>query len=380
MMWKQNIRNIFFITIIVLISLVFLVKIMINNNEYNYVDNRMSYKLEIPDINSFFDGSYQKNMENAIADQIPKYQYFKLGYNKLKKIVSVNFVKSFDNEVVKNYVNLGGINSFDGYLLYEPYTKEKFESISENDIYNTNLLKQKTNANVYLYFVETDAMYNYATKSATDYKSYLFDNLNIDGYGYFDVSDFEDYKKYFYKTDHHWNYLGSYEGYREIAKMMRFDNILKPVGKECYDDVKFNGSKMRDLANLSIYTDTLCVYQYDYPRYEIYDSGNKVAKYGMDYDEIKSNSTLTYGDIYGWDTKELIFVNKNATNNKKLLIYANSYSNAINKLLASNYSKTYVIDGRHYNDMTMVDYINEHHIDDVLILANSMLFVDNISW
>ena len=60
--------------------------------------------------------------------------------------------------------------------------------------------------------------------------------------------------------------------------------------------------------------------------------------------------------------------------------FANSYSNAINKLLAASYKETYVIDGRYYKEKNMIDYINDKKIDDVLILGNNMLFSDEISW
>jgi hypothetical protein len=91
-------------------------------------------------------------------------------------------------------------------------------------------------------------------------------------------------------------------------------------------------------------------------------------------------SSISYASIYGSDYKEIIFKNLDNKNGKKLLVYANSFSNAINKLLASSYFETYVIDGRYYENFDIIDYINENEIDDVLILANCMLFWDDIDW
>ena len=75
-----------------------------------------------------------------------------------------------------------------------------------------------------------------------------------------------------------------------------------------------------------------------------------------------------------------MFINKNINSDRNLLIYSNSFSNAVNKLLASHYKTTYVIDGRHYKKVNLVDYIKENNIDDVLIIGNSMLFWDDIDW
>ena len=63
-----------------------------------------------------------------------------------------------------------------------------------------------------------------------------------------------------------------------------------------------------------------------------------------------------------------------------MLIYSNSFSNGVNKLLASHYKTTYVIDGRHTNGFNMINYINDNNIDDVLIISSKILFNDDIEW
>ena len=84
----------------------------------------------------------------------------------------------------------------------------------------------------------------------------------------------------------------------------------------------------------------------------------------------------------GWVKNCLNVGNKlsNVASDKFTRNSSGTISDAINKLLAANYQNTYIIDGRYYKDKTMIEYINDNNIDDVLILSNAMLFWDDIEW
>lgn len=140
------------------------------------------------------------------------------------------------------------------------------------------------------------------------------------------------------------------------------------------------GSKIANVGNSNLFGEIFCEFIFNYPDFEIIVNGNKVDKYGETLYNLKNSNEITYAYIYGGDDAEIIFNNKEESNGKNLLVYANSYSNAINKLLATEYDKTYVVDGRYYKDFNMINYIKENNIDDVLILGNNMLFGDNVDW
>ena len=378
---KQNLNNKIFLILMLLVSGVFLIKLVLNTNEYNYVDNRMSYRFNMPNIKQILSGEYQTITEETIADQMPKYNYFKLSYLKLVNYLSISTINIFNLDKPNKYINIEGINLYKNYLLYGKTTDEQFKKSAKKDIGEINNIVSNTNANIYLYFIETDTNINFEDNSKVNAFPYLKENLDIpeDNIASFEINSFDDYKKYFYKTDHHWNHIGSYKGYTEIAKMMHFDNILKPKNEECFDNIKAYGSKAKRIASIKIVNDTMCMYRYDYPEFDTYIDGNP-HNYGHNTEELNDRNNISYSDIYGADYAEIIFINKGNNNNKKLLIYANSYSNAINKLIASNYKETYIIDGRYYNKKSIIEYINEKDIDDVLILANCMLFNDSIHW
>ena len=71
------------------------------------------------------------------------------------------------------------------------------------------------------------------------------------------------------------------------------------------------------------------------------------SDYGMQDELLRGElGWVSYGGVYGGDNGEVIFdTGKDGDN---ILIFGNSYDNAILKLLASHFSKTYSIDLRNY--------------------------------
>lgn len=153
---------------------------------------------------------------------MPKYDFLKVTYSKVSNFVNMETIKKFKLNKLKKYIKLkNGINLFNNYLLYTPIEEEEFEKVTHDDIKEINNIVDNTNANIYLYFVETDSTYNFETNKKINIYDYLSTNLKIDknNIAIFEINSFEDYKKIFYKTDHHWNNKGSDKGYREIASL-----------------------------------------------------------------------------------------------------------------------------------------------------------------
>ncbi len=371
-----------FLSILVFLSLVIIAKLSLNSNEYNYVDNRMSYRFFMPTFKNILSGEYQEKTEDIIADQMPKYNYFKTLYLKITTYINIGTIKLLKLDKKDKYIKLKSINIYKDYLLYNTITDEHFINTANDDIDEINKIVTNTKANIFLYFIETDSNNNFETNYKVKAVDYLKKNLKIKetNISSLNISSFDNYKNYFYKTDHHWNYLGSYEGYKEIAQLMNFDTILKPEDRVCFENIQSYGSKIKRIADIKMFGETICMYNFNYPDFDIYISNEKKDNYGRTVEELKKINEISYGNIYDADYDEIVFINKESSNNKKLLVYANSYSNAINKLLASNYKETYIIDGRYYKEKTMIEYINDKQIDDVLILGNCMLFGDKKNW
>lgn len=220
--------TIFFLLILIVYFGLNGIKIIKNSNIYNILENRYAYRIEKPNIKSLLNQKYQNNLENAIGDQIIKYNYFKVLYSRISNFVNLNTIFKFKLNENNNYFNLKSINLYKDSLVYNYQTKNKFISNAEDDIKEINNIKSNVDANVYLYFVKTDSNFNFKKNKSQNIEQYLQEklNLNENNINFFNIHDYNEYKKYFYKIDHHWNDEGSYKGYVDIAMMMHFNNII----------------------------------------------------------------------------------------------------------------------------------------------------------
>lgn len=356
-------------------------KILINSNVHNEAENRTSYKIEKPSFDKIISREYQDDLEIAIGDQMLKYNYFKKFYSRLSGFANLKTIYLFKMNANKKYINLKNIQLIGNSLVYGFQDYDGFVSTAKNDVEQINKIIENTKANIYLYFVKTDTNFNFEKNEPINPEEYLKENLKLNNERIktLNFNSYEEYKEYFYSIDHHWNHIGSYKGYLEMADMMNLDNKLEPEEEVCFNNAKSQGSKISKIGNYNFFKEVFCKYEFKLPEYEIYID-KKLSQYGTATEELKQMSDISYANIYGGDYGEILFINKNINSDRNLLIYSNSFSNAVNKLLASHYKTTYVIDGRHYKKVNLVDYIKENNIDDVLIIGNSMLFWDDIDW
>ena len=188
-----------------------------------------------------------------------------------------------------------------------------------------------------------------------------------------------EYKKYFYQTDHHWNYYGSYLGYVKIMQMMEGKDVkvLKPSGSHIYNTI-FEGSYARDNLIRSA-TQKFHVYLFNLPEYKTFV--NDVEKeygfrswYVSDEDFPHKVYSNHYGLYYGDDRAKVVY-DFNQPEKESILILGTSFTNAINELIASHYNKTHVLDFRHYkewygHDFDVQSYMQENGLSKVVIIGN----------
>lgn len=236
----------------------------------------------------------------------------------------------------------------------------------------------------YFYLVNTSKSINFNTVDETEneFVTYIRSVLDFKGVEGLKISSYEQYKEYFYETDHHWNYKGSYQGYKDIINMMLpGEQVIEPIGTKTYD-VYYYGSNAR---TTSLYTnkEKFSVYEYQLKKYNTKINGS-YARYDNHY--LYENGTYSkeegynhYRAYYGGDYAEVIY-EFNQPEKENLLIIAPSYSNANNNLIASHFNNTYVIDLRHYynefeKEFNPEEYCKKHNITKVLV----MLSIDHIT-
>jgi len=350
-------------------------------NEY---ENRYANRITRPTIRSVLNRSFQDNLESAFADQIPFAQQAKKIYNN----VNSGFLNLFLDPVRKSnphsYISYQTL-----YLFGEENIVAPTETLSNHisaiqakiDNYN-NIIAQNPDIEFYIYYIEREADINLETNEKIGAKEYIFENINIPvkNQGSFDINSFEDFKTYFFKTDHHWNFLGSYRGYLDCIDLLG----CKEPPLESTETVflgKWSGSKALTIG-AGIFHEDFYAHHFDYPQMKIYINGQPKDDYGTAEQCFAGEIPLvTYSKFYGPDAGETIFMTGNSEK-ENILVIGESNDNANIKLIASHFNNTYSVDLRNYEHQMgekfhFSQYTADRNITKVLFIGNLNFYFES---
>ena len=354
--------------------------------EISYSENRYLNKINISLISKFNTGEFQNNIDNALPDQVILSETFKkIGnvINNTARKISLAMAFDYNKYGVEPYANELDLIKDTDYIVYRPYDFDQMLNSSKKSM---NIIKSVAtkypNISVYVYKVNRDIDFMHQKKYDSEIIKLLDGKV---GYSSFSkIKNYDDYMKYFYKSDHHWNNVGQYEGYKEIAKLLGIEDIIQIKSVDCLNGIQFRGSKARSVGDTKI-MDDFCVNIYDIEDYEVTLSGNVFDIQGTREGYTLRNYPIVsdvshYAQYYGYDYGELVYKFKDNTNKKNLLMFVDSFSNPINELIAANYYNTYVVDLRHYHELTgeefnIHEYIKNNSIDEILVLGNANVFM-----
>ena len=203
--------------------------------------------------------------------------------------------------------------------------------------------------------------------------------------GSLEIHSIEEYCDWFYKTDHHWNYKGSYKAYTEIIPLvLGGDEPLMEPAETVHFPFVFNGSYNK-LLGRGDSDETFSVYRFEYPEMTIQVNLKRRASYGrakvyFSGDAAADVSIFTnhYGEFYGGDSGTVLFSTERPEK-ESILVISNSYSNAINMLIASHFNNTLVADLRLFDDETGVEtsleqLVKKYGITKILLLGDAGFF------
>lgn len=358
----------------------------LENRKLNKIPNIMSLNV----FENFSNGEFQKKLEDGISDQMILGMTAKIFINKIEDI-SIFRINDFlyGNDCTNKYIPIKkGLYYYncDDYMVYKNIDYNDLSSMFDDNLESYNYYIDKyPNIKYYAYFVDRDVTFNFEQDNNYEAFEYLRNNLNIKDISKLDLNGFKDFTEYFFKTDHHWNYKGSYQGYKDIITMIYpKDELLLPLDEKCFEGAYFWGSKSKKLADTTI-VEQFCAYKFDLPYY-IVDINGKNSIYGnkANYftgNYLKSKKINYYSDFYGRDEPEIIYDFK-TPNKDNLLVLADSYSNAVNDLIASHFNKTFIIDLRYYENefdkqFDFDSYVKDNKINKVLFLGNYGFFYEN---
>lgn len=195
------------------------------------------------------------------------------------------------------------------------------------------------------------------------------------------VLDVKDWSEYFFATDHHWKPYGAFQGYLDITRLLQQqdpDLKIKPFtfSEKVVDSVDFRGAHARKAAYKGLSEPFRVITTRD-PSVHAYLDGklrdDLIAP--DDYFPDPPNKLFqSHYSLYNGGDHHLIEYRTGAKDRGNLLLFADSFSNSMEDLLAASFGNTYSVDLRYYKSATgeafdLDAFIAEHDITHVVFLS-----------
>lgn len=374
----KKLLNALFVGAVLLVLLAGLAKTLFFPEEINEYENRYAEQVEPPTLSTVLDGSFQESMDGALSDQVPFSTTCKRLYNSLRSAFRNALLSPILEQTSYFYVTLTDkIQLFGGdYLVYPTYKLEDLkEALSATADSHNRMAAAHPDTEFYFYYIEKDVDMNFETGEPILAYEYLRECLSVpaDHIGSFPVPNFNTYREFFYRTDHHWNHAGSYAGYLDLVELLGISEpALEPADTVTVGN--FSGSKAAQ-AGVSN-AEPFAAHRFDFPAMTVTVNGQRAEDYGdqASFFNGSAAASLSYGHFYGGDSGEVI-LDTGTTGRGNLLVIGESHDNAILKLLASHYDRTHSIDLRNYEHdigapFDLNTYLEQHGIDAVLFIGS----------
>ena len=318
-------------------------------------------------------------LENEITNSFPFYNSLNGLYQNFNYYMNSFFYKEVplktnsDNE----YIFYNKENDF--YYLENQYSKDELDKRLDMQVAMFNKLAN-LDIDMYLYFPTRYELTKLKDNNLNSYVDIFKDKLSSKiKVANMDITSLEQYKNYFYKTDHHWNMNGALAGYYDIMDILGkvpVDN-LEVVNKR---ERKFYGSMAKSVLNNKTYD-----YIFDVDKKLDYDVlvNGKQASEVFKPRQIRLDRDYLYYDYYvqyfNGQYGEICY-DYHKDKEENLLILSDSYAWQIDYLIASSFNKTYVVNLRYdkwkKEDLNLEEYMKERNIKKVLFLyeGGSMMF------
>lgn len=340
---------------------------------------------QAPGIENIINKDYATIYENYYTDQfIGRNKLLKL-YTKLEIISNKSTVRGhyiIDNE----WIMPGKISKQDDQIITDTANKlnEYSKKISREgrDIYYVSTpCKSQALDHMYPKYAGNNFALDNVSKFGDRLDKRYIDFINIDKHFNENFTEKERESMYF-KTDHHWNGIGGFEGFKYIIDNMDIDykgneNLLEDdnfirINKT---DKNFIGSYNRNLFYLFSQNENIpYVYSKKSKKYEYFnDNGNGYQPIDGDLliSTEKDLPDTTYGGAYTNDIPLYKIVNKDAPIDKKIMIIRDSYQAPTTLLFADLFKSVEILDPRNSLDITPSKAIEKYNPDIVIFMFNS---------
>lgn len=315
-------------------------------------------------LSKLFDNSFSDEFEKYTMDQFVKRDEFR----KMKTDIEFNILRKKD---VNNLYEYNNIIIKQEYPLNEKSVKnisDKINEIQDNYLDETN--------NIYYsivpdknYFVDNE----YLKMDYSKIEQIMNENLqDIEYINIFDCLKLEDY----YYTDTHWKQENLLKVLEKISNQMNFNNrIITEFNLKKVTDFKgvYSGQLQIDTNtdNINVLTNNII------ENSKVYNIETK--KSTSIYDMEKINSNDKYDIFLSGATPLLIIENPNASTEKELVVFRDSFGSSLIPLFTEAYKTITVIDTRYISPKYLKDYA-EFTNKDVLFIYSTLVINNSVSF
>lgn len=371
------------IPFVTVIMAMFFIHIVSEDKESSASENRAL--AQVPTVKDIKKEDFTSKFESYFSDQFPFREELSEIYSKLQLMLGKNKVKNY--YVLEN-----------NWIMPTPAKKISDKGLKDTAKEINELSKIAIDSNKKVYYASTphkESMlthlypkYTEGLKNATNnknkFKSYLdkdkidFIDIDEDFLGKFNEKERE---KLYFKTDHYWNGIGAYEGFKSIIENMdevgdvSWDNYTITNFDKGYFLVSYN----MNLNKLVKLDETISyVHLKNKPNYEYYKYDGKNETKVKEEDVVatrRNEDEILYGGAYvfGNACNILKIRNQDALVNKKILIFKDSYQGPTSWLFSDIFSEVQLVDPRYIEnlDMSAQEIIEDSDADMVMFMYNS---------
>ncbi|MDY3985905.1 DHHW family protein [Dysosmobacter sp.] len=350
-----------------------------------YYENRSLAERPALTLSSLWDGSFGTAFESWYSDHAP-------GRTTLLKTDTKVQMDVLKRPVVNGIVDAGGV--LVPYLDYDEWSEasyrstvgsiaDRFAKLNDHIEANGGVFRYVGLPEQRIYFEDRFPTYlNNHEKEAGAADRVFAEALADRGVAFLDMRAVYESQgnpeSYYSAVDHHYNYYGAYAAYRAILEDLSAAGFDLPVLTE--EDLDFQelpnpyiGSRNRKLYNLWPNSEKAVIgVQKEPVAFTRTDNGQPSEK-PLFVTPAEGYMPTTYNLYMGGDFGETI-LETDRPDLPDVLIFGDSFTNALETLLYASFDETRVLDLRHYKDMSLKDYISAYQPDIVLCIQNDTFY------
>lgn len=209
----------------------------------------------------------------------------------------------------------------------------------------------------------------------------LFESaLNARGISYLDMKPIFDQaggtQQFYMRTDHHYSLKGAFLVYQSIIEKVAENREGCLISQISPDNVSFSavssvfhGSRGRAIYYLTDLQDDFFTCTLREPvAFSRFDNGQPVDSTVIRLPD-DASTPVTYSAYMGGDIAETV-IQTNRPELPDILIFGDSYTNAVETFLYTSFNEMRSLDLRHYHEMALLDYVRLHQPEIVVCLRD----------